>query len=78
MQERDVGAGCQSRAAVADAARRGLILPPHAPGAKGGCLLCLYRRALCCDNAVCGRRRVKRDGCFGKKGCVCGGEGVSG
>jgi len=58
------GAGRRSRAAVADAAGNGLILPPHAPGAKSGCLPRLDGGALRCKDLLCGQRHVNQDGGF--------------
>lgn len=58
------------RAAVADATRRRLILPPHTPGAKSSCLLCQDRRTLCCEESVRGKRHVGSDGCFSDEACV--------
>ncbi|TNN86810.1 hypothetical protein EYF80_002993 [Liparis tanakae] len=78
------GAGRRSRAAVADAAGNGLILPPHAPGAKSGSLLRLDGGALRRKDLLCGQRHVDQDGPFsdeargGKRGRAAGVERVSG
>lgn len=72
VQERERGAGseCWAAAAAAAAARKGLILPPHTPGAKSGCLLCLDGGALCCKEPICGQCHVSPDGCLSNEACV--------
>lgn len=64
VQERKPGAGCRA------ADRNRLILSPHTPGAKSGCLLHLDRGALCCRESICGQRHVSPDGRLTKYACV--------